>query len=931
MRRLGTRARANDPRFLGAPAPGAWEPELRVSVILPVYRAQEALERTVAALERQTYPSHLVEVLPVDDGSDPPIVAPAFAGDLRLLRQERDGFGAGRARNLGAHEATGDILLFLDADMIPERTWVEGHARWHHLSDDFLTVGRRRHIDEEWTTPEAIRGADRIADLFADQDAPHPPWLEAHFARTNGLLDDTGDLFRVVTSGNLGVSKLFFDALGGFDDSFNEWGGEDVEFGYRAYTSGALIVLDDGASCFHQGPGLEPDSAESITLRRQRAKMAHLLAHPGFRKDAPGRSYRVPRLTVLVDGGDRPGDHVVSQVAAVLASDFHDLVVGVTASDDEALDWVHRTFDGDPRYCRDADLMVAHPFAQLRLELPEGLEVGDRVVRRLVNAASSGSVVTVETSLGQIRLAHTRALERVEGSPSPWEDAATVFGHKEIRAFDLDLSEASTGWSERLPTPARKVMDRFSGIRSWHDLTVTMRWLGAGLRAVVWGRLRSRLGIGAWRRLGLEGAEVARRGTPPLPGLYSTGGEGFDPLPQMIGERVDLAYGTTPPSDRLLGRIEEAGGMFLQLDEGPNPLAVPPFDPKRYHPKGWSTAHDGEDRLLTRIPEPDPDLRSHRSVRIPAPTNATEAARVAALTGGGVVLAAAGPGEWDGWLGPELAEAILDVGDLDDALTREHASVRQRRAAHLHHSTHARRTQLRQRAGLPDPGTESVSVLLVTNRPHLVGEALGRITSQRFRPTEVVLGLHGITALGDLEQWTDGVPVRVVSAPADAVFGDVLNECTLAASGGWIAKMDDDDHYGRDHLGDLIAAARYSGAQVVGKGAEFIHLAQSGTTIRRLAGEPESASRTISGGAFAVRRDALTAVGGWARVRRGVDQTLFTAVLDAGGFLYRTHGFGFVLERRGSGHTWETDDAYFEKQAMARFPGLERCASGLSD
>ncbi len=922
MRRSGTNVKGNDYRFLGTPELGEWTPSLPVTVVIPTYQGQAELERTVAALEGQTYPLDLFEVVVVDDGSTPPIVAPPFPGTLRVVAQVRDGFGLARARNRGAAEGSGDVILFLDCDMIPERTWVEAHARWHHMADDIVTLGTRSHVEVAGIDPSLIRETGAIADLFAGQDAPIPAWIDAHLRQTDDLLRDHGDHFRVMSGGNMGISRPLFEDVGGYDESFTQWGGEDIEFGYRTYTDGAIVVPERAAHAFHQGAGHEPDPAESASLHDQRAKLAHLIAHPEFRSQAPGRSYLVPRVTVAIDGAGLAAATLASQVEAVLASDLHDLVVGVATEGVAGSEWLRRQFSGDPRVVCDEDLEVMHPYAELRLELPPGLEVGDKVIRRLAHAAATTGVVEVSTAQGLVRMGRTRALRRVGvDSPSRWEDAAAVFGSKEMRASDFHLSAAGTRFRDKLPPKARKVVDRAEGIRSWDEFVATVSWLGAGIAAVL--KLKR-------RKLGVVG--VSRVGLPrlPLPGLYSTGGEGFARLPRVIGERVDLVYGVKAPSSKQAEVIAARGGTFVPIDRGPNPLAVPPFDPLRFNPVGWTPAHSGADRTYRRIPDAHLSLRRHRSVVVPPPRDGASAARLVRVAASGVVLRPAGEGPWAEWLGAELAAAIRAPVDVDDPNARELASVRQRRAALAGHSAFARRRQLRMRAGLVDNGELSVTVVLATNRPEYVAHALGQVAIQDHRPLDLVLALHG-DGFADVDTGAMGdIAVTVLRVGSDVVFGDVLNLATAEATGDLIAKMDDDDHYGPQHLTDLVLAARYSDAALVGKGAEFIHLEASDRTIRRVAGEPETGSRTIGGGAMAIHRRALKEVGGWPRVHRHVDKLLIAAVKERGFAIHRTHGFGYILERRPTGHTWDMDASYFERDATGSWDGLERSASDVA-
>ena len=145
----------NDWRTLNPAQIGEGEFVDHVTVILPCYMGQKELALTFAGLSRQTYPHHLIEVIVVDDGSDPPIKLPSqLPFETSVVVQERDGFGLARARNLGAKNAKGEILIFLDCDMIPEQQLVEAHARWHHENKFGLTLGFRSHADFSGISPD---------------------------------------------------------------------------------------------------------------------------------------------------------------------------------------------------------------------------------------------------------------------------------------------------------------------------------------------------------------------------------------------------------------------------------------------------------------------------------------------------------------------------------------------------------------------------------------------------------------------------------------------------------------------------------------------------------------------------------------------------------------------------------------------------------
>ena len=193
-----TRVRYNDWRQVDAPAPEEFTPTEPVSVVIPSWQTPpETLTMTLAALEGQTWPRDLFEVVIVDDGSEPPVEPPRSSPlAVKVVREERRGFGAARARNTGVRAAAHDILLFLDSDMLAEAGLITAHARWHHTVADALTLGFHAYVAADDLDAESIRRrTGSLEELFAGRLLA-PPWTEAHMLRTDDLTSRTDDPFR---------------------------------------------------------------------------------------------------------------------------------------------------------------------------------------------------------------------------------------------------------------------------------------------------------------------------------------------------------------------------------------------------------------------------------------------------------------------------------------------------------------------------------------------------------------------------------------------------------------------------------------------------------------------------------------------------------------------------------------------------------------
>ena len=346
--------RYNDWRQVALPPPEEFTPALPVSVIMPCYQTPPAvLARTLAALAGQTWPRDLFEVVIVDDGSEPPLAPPPGAPpNVRVVRQERRGFGIARARNTGVRAAAHSIILFLDGDSLPEAGWLAAHARWHHAVSDVVTVGFRASVAMEDLEAAAIRRRPgTLRELFADRPVD-APWIDGHLLRMADMTTRAADLFHVVVGGNFGIGREFYRETGGSDESFMRWGIEDTELAYRAYTRGGLFVPVRSALVWHQGREAEGREAKERSLRLQMGKAANLIPHPRYRSAARGRIYAVPRYVATVEAGHSTAEQVAEAAVNLLTDRAHDLVVRIEIDgkrDAAGLAWLREVFGPDPR------------------------------------------------------------------------------------------------------------------------------------------------------------------------------------------------------------------------------------------------------------------------------------------------------------------------------------------------------------------------------------------------------------------------------------------------------------------------------------------------------------------------------------------------------------------------------------------------------
>ena len=937
------RVRYNDWRQVELPAPGAFVPERPVSVIVPYCAQPEELGRTLAALEGQTYPRELFEVVVVDDGSPEPLERPSTPLDVKVVRQEDLGFGLARARNTGVRAAAHDILLFLDADLLPEADWLAAHARWHHAVPDAVTVGLRVHVQVDGVDAGAIRSRPgTLKELFAGRnvDLVERQWFESHLRRTGDLTSRADDLFLLTGGSNLGVRRGFHDLVGGFDESFTQWGEEDTEFGYRACTRGGLLVPVREAFAWHQGLREEGQAEKEWSLKLQRAKTAHLIAHPRYRTGTAGRTFTVPQYVVTVRGAGLSADRLLEAVERVLSGPMHDLVVRLELPEGHAgRAWLERHLGPDPRVrvAPSRSALEEFPASPFHVTLPAGRWLHGDVVRRLRAGLGTAVVGRSEFPDGT-RVSIVRAWALHRALRTPWE--AADFGDVvTIPPRKLRAAPVPAGSTVRALRPSwdllRAELRRVDGPgAAWRFV----RWFGGAALRRVSGRFRAAL---PWKTpvMPVEAPASAPRAE------YSLGVEivALGARSRAVFEASGrVAWRTTagPRADVVVAdTAAEASGVVapvVVLAEAPALLSVPAVDPLRHNPIGWQRDVDGTvgapgplDRLPVHVradcvvhPADGNRIRSlhHledvQAFHPDATARAATLVRLAAL--GTVVHLADEAPHMEALLGAELYGLMAGAAPDPDPAAREALSIRTRRAALREHSLRSRARQLCAHAGVEPPLPPLVSVLLVTKRPALLAHALAGLARQTYPRVELVLGLHGDGFTGVERCLADlSMPATVVRVDSAQPLGAALNSAVAASGGTLLTKMDDDDVYGCEHLWDLVLAHEYSQAHLVGKTSEFTYLAASDMTVQMHRGCSEEYGARGAGGALLVSREVLDRVGGFPCVPHSVDLRLFEEIRGhAGRRVYRTHGAGYVLVRHGEDHTWDTvGDEWFLDEA----------------
>ena len=207
-----------------------------------------------------------------------------------------------------------------------------------------------------------------------------------------------------------------------------------------------------------------------------------------------------------------------------------------------------------------------------------------------------------------------------------------------------------------------------------------------------------------------------------------------------------------------------------------------------------------------------------------------------------------------------------------------------------------------------------VSVICSTVREGQLKHVFEQVGRQSGVDVELILVLHGIQ-VGDKEiaNFAEEAKVhqyRVLREERSSSLGECLNAGIAASSGDFIAKFDDDDFYFASYLLDMYNSWSFSGADLVGKQANYAFLGNEELLIVRRPEREHRWTNFVAGPTFFGPRNTFAENKFEAR-SRGEDTAFIRSLLRKGGKIYSTDRFNFVQMRNAGQHTWEVSNASF--------------------
>jgi glycosyltransferase involved in cell wall biosynthesis len=215
-------------------------PLLQLSILIPTKDrttiVENCIRHCIKAIEGIS-----AEIIVVNDSKNSTLKLSFDSSIVSLFDNPKSGVAA--ARNYAASKAQGEILLFLDDDMLVYPENIQSTLHLHATKKDYF-------LNLDWTYPPELEkkiaktkfGRYLIAYGFNSLKGwnRNLPWEENSLFEVNGL-----------TSQYFSCSKFNFTQLGGYDEKFPLAGYEDLDLYKRILALGHKVYINSNSLCYH--------------------------------------------------------------------------------------------------------------------------------------------------------------------------------------------------------------------------------------------------------------------------------------------------------------------------------------------------------------------------------------------------------------------------------------------------------------------------------------------------------------------------------------------------------------------------------------------------------------------------------------------------------------------------------------------------------
>jgi len=244
----------------------------KYSIVIVTYEMKETLRNTLEAINHmEGFGREDFEVIVSDDGSTDGtreyVQGINRNYELKYIYTERNSLSCrNRARNLGIREASGEIVICMDGDVLAKGNLLKEFDRCYSMDSDIVVAGARIMLAQNVEYKEVQDQSIFIKHRF---DGSNNESLDDRYRKYNTLSYNSNAMrhsWLMAHTNIVSIPKAYLDKVGLFSEEIKGWGFDESELMYRLFKAGVKFMINHKIEVLHQPHNEQRDTPETAKV-----------------------------------------------------------------------------------------------------------------------------------------------------------------------------------------------------------------------------------------------------------------------------------------------------------------------------------------------------------------------------------------------------------------------------------------------------------------------------------------------------------------------------------------------------------------------------------------------------------------------------------------------------------------------------------------